>query len=326
MDNLAQKNDSEYSVVHSMANNTISLHNSNKLNLFHAFKRAMKNIRRSIIPFLIPTLMQASVLFVLVSSIVLYNATSGYLGNVKSNFAVRLFLKDNVTSEEMLKLQTKIQSEFDVSDIVTITKEDAFKELRNQLGDKSSLLDGFNIDNPLPNSLEVKFRQDKVSEILYREFASKYADNPAVQSIAYDSSIVSILSILTKRLYKLGAVLVCLLVIGVVVVTSLISYLVFIIYKEEIGVMKLLGATESFIFMPYVIEGAIQGLVSSCLAVFLSWISIHNLSNLIFSLKSFSNYDFFAISAINVVFILILGIFMGAASSYFAARIFFNKY
>jgi cell division transport system permease protein len=177
---------------------------------------------------------------------------------------VRVFLNDNMGQTDIEGLNDKISSIDNIKNIRYETKEESFKTMKKSWGEDKNLLEG--IENPLQNSFIVTvedptFIKDVVNEL------KKYND---IEDITYYQDVINKFLIISQTLKKIGiGIIICLLVVSLVILSNTIKSRVYS-RKEEIGIMKYIGASDWFVISPFIIEGVIIGVLGALIALIVS--------------------------------------------------------
>lgn len=122
-------------------------------------------------------------------------------------------------------------------------------------------------EEPLPPSLEVAFETEGVEEERLDEWLAALRSEPSVVMVDDDRDWLRQLEALIAILTGLGAVVGLVLLTAAVFTIASVIRLTAYLYRDEIEVMRLVGATELFIRGPFYVEGTVQGLLGGCLAV-----------------------------------------------------------
>jgi len=122
-------------------------------------------------------------------------------------------------------------------------------------------------EEPLPPSLEVAFETEGVEEERLDEWLAALRSDPSVVMVDDDRDWLRQLEALIAILTGLGAVIGLVLLTAAVFTIASVIRLTAYLYRDEIEVMRLVGATELFIRGPFYVEGVVQGLLGGCLAV-----------------------------------------------------------
>jgi cell division transport system permease protein len=171
-----------------------------------------------------------------------------------------IFFKDQATVEDIMSLKKTIENTGKIAAVKYVSKEDALKIYREQNKNDPLLLELVTADI-LPASLEVQTtKPEYLSEI-----ASLVKGTPNIEEIVYQKDVVnSLISIISGlRIIGVGIIGVLLLVSTLVIIT--IIGIKITVRREEIEIMKLLGATDWFIRTPFILEGVFYGFVGSIL-------------------------------------------------------------
>lgn len=204
-----------------------------------------------------------------------------------------------------------------------ITPEMAKKDLIEALGDQAGLLDGLG-DIEFPASFEIVFTDVSRHDIDPHEIKAELEGLDGVDEVQYSEQWIERFEGFLYVLKLVGAIIGILLCVAVLFITTNTIKLTIYARRDEIEISKIVGASDWFVKMPFLIEGAIQGLVSGLLALAILLL-IHSL----FSLQSF---HLFGIPIIEVVFLskghaislLGLSLALGLTGSFIAIGRFFR--
>lgn len=164
-------------------------------------------------------------------------------------------------------LLRRIKNMDGVSDVTFVTKEEALERLRDQFGEQRELLDGIEEMNPLRDSFEITVPvPERVDEV-----AASVSELTSIESVSYEQEVLNRLFRLTNAVRMAGLVLVALLALATIFIISNTVRLTVYARRREIGIMKLVGATDAFIRWPFLLEGAILGLLGGLVAAGVTW-------------------------------------------------------
>jgi cell division transport system permease protein len=175
-----------------------------------------------------------------------------------------LYLEDAVSPEAAQALAGRLMAEEGGSAEV-VTAEQALARLRSELGDSGAVLSNLP-KNPLPASIEARPPADRRSAAQVAELAARAAALPGVASVEYGRDWIERLELLGKAARGAGALAVAVALLCAVVVVAAALQLAIYARREEIEIQKLVGASDAFVKAPFLIEGALQGLLGACLA------------------------------------------------------------
>jgi len=183
---------------------------------------------------------------------------------VENNVEIQVYLKD-INSFDLETLSKTIQSFEHVSSIQFVSKNEGLQSFMKTLGDQGAAFQTLQNDNPLNDKLVVKTEQPQdVSKV-----AIKIEKLGLVDKVEYAKNVVGPLIKSTKLARIIGSIfIICLTSIAVHLVTNTIKMTV-LARKEEIQLRKLIGATNYFIRLPFIIEGSFIGLFGASIAAIL---------------------------------------------------------
>ncbi len=185
------------------------------------------------------------------------------IGEIENENELFVFLKDEVSSDEITTFSNYIRDFENVAVLTYISKDDALELERERLGDEAYLLDRFEDDNPYPNSFSITLTD--VS--LMAEFVTEIEGRAEIEEISapidFAESILSIRNTVTYAGIGIGVAMV---LIALIIVTNTIRLTMYA-RRKEINIMKYVGATNSFIRLPFIIEGMFLGLLAAAIAL-----------------------------------------------------------
>lgn len=248
------------------------------------------------------------------------------LREVRQKIDLTLFLSDDSKEEEIKLLQSKVLQVGGVNSVEYVSKADALKRLATSSSEGEKLAKSANeIGNPLPASLEVKLTKlDDISTINQQIRALPEAR--IITETSYDSrddnrkGVIENVIKISNGIARVGGVLsLVFLVIALLIIFNTIRMAIFT-RREEIEIMKLVGATKWFIRGPFIVEGSLYGIFGATLA-FLALIPISRAAMpfLIDKLNAGATVNYFLGNLWLVVLCMYgLGMLIGALSSWLA--------
>ncbi len=185
---------------------------------------------------------------------------SGLLNNLGSRFEVAVYLQPDTTGEQ---LKSSIAQFPDVSNIEVISKDQAWKDLLADLGttDIAGATEGLG-ENPLVDALKVQAK----SAVAVPALAKKIARLRGVETVQYLDEALKHLTQLNRGFSQISLGVVALLTLTAIAVITTTIRLIVVARNQEIEVMKLVGATTSWIYLPFVLQGITFGLAGAVIA------------------------------------------------------------
>jgi len=182
--------------------------------------------------------------------------------SLENQVAVRAFFNQKTsTVQEALELKT-VRSWRDVRQASVITKAQALQQLKKEFGSQASVLDSLGTANPLEDSLTVTATTPRAVAAIAKQLNAM----PGVVRVSYQSAVVTRLFDLVDGVRIAGLVLGALLLLGALLIIHNAIRLGIVSRRREIGIMRLVGATESLVHWPFILEGLILGLIGSVFA------------------------------------------------------------
>lgn len=198
------------------------------------------------------------------------------MGDVESRITIQAFLADDADSALVTSLQDEIKDWDGVADVTYKSKDEALQEYRDTMvsanaQDAVAALDG---RNPIPASIVIKLSDADMAETVAGELMSdstfaQVCDSPdtPASSVQYGAETVDRLLSLTNAVRLVAVALVVLLIFVAFVFINNTIRLSIMARSTEIGIMRLVGASNSFIRGPFLTEGVIQALIGFLLAM-----------------------------------------------------------
>lgn len=175
---------------------------------------------------------------------------------------VAFFIKDEATAKDVNEFIKDIGDYDGVVDVKYISKEDALESMKQKLGSDGDSLEILKDDNPLPPSIIVELRE--LSQM--NDFVSAFKDYSVVYKVNYHYDLVNKMNRITNGI-KYGGVFIIavLLIVSIIIMHNTIKIAVSN-RKEEIEIMRYVGASQGYIRGPFLIEGILIGVIGAALA------------------------------------------------------------
>lgn len=185
-----------------------------------------------------------------------------FMNNIESQLMAIAYLESDLSENEIRELVQNISELEGVNEASYISKEEAFKKLKNDLAEHEEILSGIQ-ENPLPPSIEILVQDSSFLE----EIALQLDQYEGIEEINYGGQLTENLIVLFQFIRKSGLLMIAILVfISILIMVSVIKISVHS-RQKEIEIMTLVGATSWFIRWPFIIEGFLKGFLSAILAV-----------------------------------------------------------
>mgnify|MGYP001523302921 CR=1 FL=1 len=233
---------------------------------------------------------------------------------------IQVFIQKTATDAQMEQIGEQIQAIDGVNKVTFVSKEDALNQTKEKLKDKQALIAGWDESNPFKASYLVTLTDLKLSSQVQDEI--KKIDN--IDSIQSRDETINGLVAIANGVRIVSAVILTLLVlISIFIIGNTIKLTVHA-RRKEISIMKYVGATDSFIRWPFVIEGIIIGIVAALLSILVLGIAYSLITNAaansIISTMGIKLLSFTDMTTLLVIVYMVLGIGIGALGSSISMR------
>ena len=186
-----------------------------------------------------------------------------FVKQVESGQGIQVYIQNDATEAEIETLGEQIKSIEGVNTIEFVSKEEALTQMKGKLGDRGYLLDGYEEVNIFPASYIVTLTDLKLSSNVQVQINDLSNVKRITSSDETINKLVQIASGLQIGTY---VVLAALIVFCIFIISNTIKLTVHA-RRKEISIMKYVGATNSFIRWPFVVEGIIIGLISGTVSI-----------------------------------------------------------
>lgn len=187
------------------------------------------------------------------------------IGSLGGEVEMTIYLSDSLTAEKAQALTGQAAKTVGGS-AELVSAETAMTTLSQELGELGGALKDLP-GNPLPRSIEVKVPPDARSPAALRAHAATLSKLEGVTAVDYGAEAVERLSSIAVALRYGGLAAFLIVILATVIIVAATLQLAIYARREEIEIQKLVGATDSFVKAPFLIEGLMQGLIGAGVAV-----------------------------------------------------------
>lgn len=199
-----------------------------------------------------------------------------FLNSWEKGVRLMVYLKADISKDQRLSTQYSLKALASVTHVRFISRDEGLAILRGQLKRQASLLDGLTA-NPLPDAFEVTLAAPELNQASVDSVVAQIETLPAVASVEYGQEWFQRFNALFNLFKMAGYVLGGVLATAAVLIVANTIRIVLYTRKEEIDIMRLVGATDSFIKAPFYLQGVIQGALGSMIglaALYIGYLSI----------------------------------------------------
>ena len=233
---------------------------------------------------------------------------------VRENISVSVMLKDNVSDDLVQNYMKRLQKTSYVKEAVFISREQAAKELSNELGEDFVQFLGY---NPLPASIDLLLKAGYANTDSIARIEKQLLTSNLVKEVVYQKSLIDqVNSNISKISLVILSFSLILLVISIILINNTIKLS---IYSKRflIRSMQLVGATENFIRFPFIKKSIVHGIVAAVLSIVLLILTLFAARQRIPEIAALQDMNQFAVFFAGV---LVLGVLLSAFSTWFSVN------
>ncbi len=213
----------------------------------------------------------AITLFIVGFFAVLVFDVQSIMNSLRGQVELAVYLQDNISPELNDYIEEEVSSWEETENIIYVSKEQALERFKegNEGSDMLKEIQG----NPLPASFEITLNDPEKVELVALRFMNKDGNFiEGIDDVVYGQSYVNKLFSVTAIIGSIALLIIVVLLLATIVLIFNTIRLSIYARRKEIEVMKLVGATNWFVRIPFLFEGFFEGFIGSILATFLLYI------------------------------------------------------
>jgi len=231
--------------------------------------------------------------------------------NIKDKVEIEVFLTDDIKTDDLNAVKEKLRSFGGVKNITYVSKDEAAKIFSEEFG--SDMLDIYEY-NPLPASFKINLYDEYKTIDRINKIKSQITNIPQIIDTQFPEKNLELIESKTSGFLFINLVIMVIITISSIFLVSNTIRLIISSRSKIIETFKLLGAKRSFIMIPFLIEGFIQGLVGSLLAISALYLFLT-----VFVAKFESTDLHIELLGTDIaLYIILIGVSLGIAGSYFS--------
>jgi cell division transport system permease protein len=295
-----------------------------KITLFHYFiRQAMANILENRLVHLIGIGTMSIAFLIFYAFILIFVNINHWTEKQGKTLTMSIYFKEEPDKAEIENIKKELFLFPGVTIKQFVSKDDAMKSLRRKLGEKAGLLDGLK-QNPLPASLEITLSRDKDGDNLLYQLKTRLEEITVVDEVHYSQEWIKRFQVIMEAIKIVGMICGGLLFLAALFIITNTIKLTIYSRKEEIEILKLVGATNRFVKIPFMIEGSIQGLLGGAVALFILFLAyIIAITRIDISI-GFASLNIVFLSPQIILFLLLMSVIIGFIGSTISLGRFFR--
>lgn len=291
--------------------------------LAYSIKQGFKNIRRNKMFSIasIATMAACIFLFGVFYSIIMN--VQNIVERAEEGVAIVVFFNEDATEIQKQNIKIALEGRSDVLEVKYVSAEDAWEEFqKDYFGENADAAAGFD-ENPLGKSDNYEVYMKSVES--QKDLVAFAEGLDGVRQVNKSDVVANALTNVNVLLaYVSGAIILILLVVAVFLISNTVAMGI-TIRREEIAIMKYIGAKDTFVKAPFIIEGVIIGTLGAAIPLFLLYFAYGRTTSYILHKFSILNtiLDFLSVGAVYRTLLpigLLLGVGIGFLGSYMTIR------
>ena len=226
----------------------------------YSVKQGVKNIGRNKMFSLASVATMAACIFVFGLFFSIIMNFQYIVHKAEEGVAITVFFNDDATQEQIDNIGTQLKKQDGVKEIKYVSADEAWETFKDQyFGESSDLAEGFKNDNPLAGSDNYEvYMTDVASQKKLVSFAESL---DGVRKVNKSDTVANTLNSVNKLVWYVSAVIIAILLAVSIFLISNTVTMGITVRREEIAIMKYIGAKDGFVRAPFIIEGILIGLV-----------------------------------------------------------------
>lgn len=269
-------------------------------------------------------------LFIIGSLIFVQGLLKGSLADLKDKVDVNVYFVTTAQEGDILALKTTIEALSEVNYVTYTTREDALLQFRARHENDQLTLQALDElgDNPLGASLAIKAKEpsqyETIAKFLSGDSVTGTPSNPIIDRVNYfqNKAVIDRLSKIISTTETVGLGIVIIFMLASILIAFNTIRLVIYTSKEEINVMRLVGASNMYVQGPFIVTGVLYGLIASIITLVLFYpitLYLGPYTEVWFGSVNLASY--YGSHFLSIFFIITMsGMILGALSSWLAVQ------
>ena len=231
--------------------------------IWYTLKQGIKNIKRNWMFSIASILTMAACIFLVGIFYSLVTNVDNIAQKVEQEVPVTVFFDEGTTEEQMQEVGNLIQARPEVERIEFESADQAWENFKDKYFQGSDAAEGFKDDNPLVNSANYHVYLNQIEK--QTELVNYIQGLDHVREVNQSEQAAKTLGSFNKLVsYASMVIIAILLIISIFLISNTVSVGISV-RKEEIGIMKYIGATDAFVRAPFLLEGMVLGVIGAAI-------------------------------------------------------------
>lgn len=289
------------------------------LTIGRTFKEAISNFIRNGWLTLAASSILIFSLYVMSVSFVVATAANNILRDVQNKVNISVYFKPDVAEDKIMEIQKSLEGFKEINSIEYVSRESALEKFKKDNADQETIIQSLEVigENPLPASLVIRANNpDPRQYEIIAEYIDKSSFKDEISNVNYkkNKELIDKLNGIIAAIRRVGIALgIMLAAISLLITFNTIRITIYT-HRQEIEIMRLVGASNAFIRLPFIFEGVIYGIISSVCSMIILFVSVKFITPYVSSSIPVSNLvstyfnNFWLLFGAQIAFGSILGI------------------
>jgi cell division transport system permease protein len=280
------------------------------------------NLRRNLLMTLSAIITMAVALSALGGVLIMRQAINKASIQWKGGVEMAIFLEPNVSANETAAIGHELSSTPGVKKFHFVNKPQAYQEFKEIFGNNNDIVGVLGINDMPPSYRVVPTRAQEISQL-----GKQFEGQPGVLQVSYAQQEIDSLLHQFRQLRLIGAILAAGVGLGAVALIVNTIQLAIFARRREVAVMKLVGATNWFIRVPFMLEGLIHGIVGAIIALAVTYGVRDTIASFVGNETVLGSRQLYVTpheAIVTGLLLLVVGAGVGLLGSYFAVRRFLD--
>ena len=292
---------------------------------FYSIKQGLKNIFRNKMFSLASIATMAACIFMFGLFYIIITNFSATVHSIEEGVSITVFFEKETSDADIRAIGEKIGKRAEVGKVEYVSAEDAWKDFKKvYFQGKEDLANGFT-DNPLANSAHY---QVYLNDVSMQDSLVTYIEGlTGVREVKESAQVANTLTDFNRLLgYVSGGIILILLCVAVFLISNTVTVGISV-RKEEIAIMKLIGATDFLVRAPFVVEGIVIGLIGAAIPLTLLYVMYQKIVVYIAEKFNFIG-SMIVFEPVKVVFqtLIPVGVLLGAGIGFLGSQMTIRKH
>ncbi len=234
--------------------------------MIHHFIKALQDIIQNRFFNVVSVSTIALSVFIVSASGLFFLNADDMMDQWKKGVRIMVYLKQGTSEGDRLALNNSMLALYGVADTRFIPKEEALELLRKQMEQQASLLSNLS-GNPLPDAYEIRMTAGSQNDETIETLANQLESLPPVEDVEYGQRWLGRFAQIFVLFRILGYAISCLFFVATTFIVANTIRLALYARREEVEIMRLVGASDTYIRGPFYIEGLVQGTVGGIIGI-----------------------------------------------------------